>query len=124
MLCCCRAYVASTVYDMLHASTSKLRWDAELLQEQVWKSPANLKFFADQETIAPGTTQPTPRKAGSACYALLQGTYEKLKSEVPKYKMITPSVLSDRLRVRLHFCCLLFCQAVQGAAVLIIWAAR
>lgn len=27
-------------------------------------------------------------------------TYEKLMSEVPKYKMITPSVLADRLRVR------------------------
>lgn len=26
--------------------------------------------------------------------------YEKLLAEVPKYKMITPSVLSDRLRVR------------------------
>jgi small subunit ribosomal protein S25e len=31
---------------------------------------------------------------------LLQSTYEKLMTEVPKYKMITPSVLSDRLRVR------------------------
>lgn len=31
---------------------------------------------------------------------LLQATYEKLLTEVPKYKMITPSVLSDRLRVR------------------------
>lgn len=28
-----------------------------------------------------------------------QATYEKLLTEVPKYKMITPSVLSDRLRV-------------------------
>lgn len=28
-------------------------------------------------------------------------TYDKLLSEVPKYKMITLSVLSDRLRVRL-----------------------
>jgi small subunit ribosomal protein S25e len=27
-------------------------------------------------------------------------TYEKLMAEVPKYKMITPSVLADRLRVR------------------------
>lgn len=26
-------------------------------------------------------------------------TYEKLLNEVPKYKMITPSVLSDRLRI-------------------------
>ncbi|PRW20673.1 40S ribosomal S25-3 [Chlorella sorokiniana] len=26
-------------------------------------------------------------------------TYEKLLTEVPKYKMITPSVLSDRLRI-------------------------
>jgi len=26
--------------------------------------------------------------------------YDKLLAEVPKYKMITPSVLADRLRVR------------------------
>merc|ERR1712176_998343 len=26
-------------------------------------------------------------------------TYDKLISEVPKYKMITPSILSDRLRI-------------------------
>ena len=30
----------------------------------------------------------------------VQATYEKLQAEVPKYKMITASVLSDRLRVR------------------------
>lgn len=29
-----------------------------------------------------------------------QATYEKVMSEVPKYKMITPSILADRLRVR------------------------
>ena len=29
----------------------------------------------------------------------VQATYDKLQAEVPKYKMITPSVLSDRLRV-------------------------
>ncbi|KAI4302267.1 hypothetical protein MLD38_038041 [Melastoma candidum] len=28
-----------------------------------------------------------------------QATYDKLLSEVPKYKLITPSILSDRLRV-------------------------
>lgn len=28
-----------------------------------------------------------------------EATYEKLKSEVPKYKMITPSILADRLRI-------------------------
>ncbi|KAK9843774.1 hypothetical protein WJX81_005771 [Elliptochloris bilobata] len=28
-----------------------------------------------------------------------KATYEKLLAEVPKYKLITPSVLSDRLRV-------------------------
>ncbi|CAN6557257.1 unnamed protein product [Malus baccata var. baccata] len=28
-----------------------------------------------------------------------QGTYDKLLSEVPKYKLITPSILSDRLRI-------------------------
>lgn len=32
----------------------------------------------------------------------VQATYDKLQSEVPKYKMITTSILSDRLRVRLH----------------------
>ena len=32
-------------------------------------------------------------------HAILQASYDKLHSEVPKYKMITPSVLSDRLRV-------------------------
>ena len=29
-----------------------------------------------------------------------KSTFEKLQSEVPKYKMITPSILVDRLRVR------------------------
>ena len=33
-----------------------------------------------------------------------QGTYDKLLSEVPKYKLITPSILSDRLRVMFWFC--------------------
>ncbi|CAJ2642711.1 unnamed protein product [Trifolium pratense] len=28
-----------------------------------------------------------------------QATYDKLLSEAPKYKLITPSVLSDRLRI-------------------------
>ncbi len=28
-----------------------------------------------------------------------QSNYDKMKSEVPKYKMITPSILADRLRV-------------------------
>eukprot|EP00878_Enallax_costatus_P000269 GHUV01000337.1.p2 GENE.GHUV01000337.1~~GHUV01000337.1.p2 ORF type:complete len:108 (+),score=49.41 GHUV01000337.1:59-382(+) len=28
-----------------------------------------------------------------------QPTYDKLLAEVPKYKMITPSILSDRLRL-------------------------
>jgi small subunit ribosomal protein S25e len=28
-----------------------------------------------------------------------QATYDKLLSEVPKYKQITPSILSERLRV-------------------------
>ena len=32
-----------------------------------------------------------------------QATYDKLQSEVPKYKMITTSILSDRLRVSFHF---------------------
>lgn len=29
-----------------------------------------------------------------------QSNYDKMKSEVPKYKMITPSILADRLRVQ------------------------
>jgi hypothetical protein len=37
----------------------------------------------------------TPQRARWA-----QATYDKLNAEVPKYKLITPSVLSDRLRVR------------------------
>ncbi|XP_024029537.1 40S ribosomal protein S25 [Morus notabilis] len=28
-----------------------------------------------------------------------QATYDKLLSEVPKYKLVTPSILSDRLRI-------------------------
>ncbi len=32
-----------------------------------------------------------------------QNSYDKLLAEVPKYKMITPSVLSDRLRVRHYY---------------------
>lgn len=28
-----------------------------------------------------------------------KATYDKLLSEAPKYKLITPSILSDRLRV-------------------------
>ena len=32
-----------------------------------------------------------------------QATYDKLLSEAPKYKLITPSVLSDRMRVIIHF---------------------
>ncbi|XP_044483111.1 40S ribosomal protein S25-3-like isoform X2 [Mangifera indica] len=31
-----------------------------------------------------------------------QATYDKLLSEVPKYKLVTPSVLSDRLRVQCY----------------------
>ncbi len=31
-----------------------------------------------------------------------QATYDKLLSEVPKFKLVTPSVLSDRLRVSIR----------------------
>ena len=31
-----------------------------------------------------------------------QATYDKLLSEAPKYKLITPSILSDRLRVYIY----------------------
>jgi small subunit ribosomal protein S25e len=30
----------------------------------------------------------------------LQGTYDKLYKEVPTYKLITPSIVSERLKVR------------------------
>ena len=40
-------------------------------------------------------------------------TYDKLLSEVPKFKLITPSILSNRLRVRMslitYSLCLLSC---------------
>lgn len=32
-----------------------------------------------------------------------QATYDKLLSEAPKFKLITPSILSDRLRVKLYY---------------------
>lgn len=32
-----------------------------------------------------------------------KATYDKLLSEAPKFKLITPSILSDRLRVTLLF---------------------
>ncbi|KAK8921574.1 40S ribosomal protein S25-4 [Platanthera zijinensis] len=38
-----------------------------------------------------------------------QATYDKMLVEVPKYKMITPSVLSDRLRVCSLCFFLIFC---------------
>ena len=31
-----------------------------------------------------------------------QGTYDKMLTEVPKFKQITPSVLSERLRVNMQ----------------------
>ncbi|RYQ89500.1 uncharacterized protein LOC107619295 isoform X2 [Arachis ipaensis] len=57
-----------------------------------------------------------------------QGTYDKLLSEAPKFKLITPSILSDRLRVPLFLllsqalnilfmlmvCVLLFCSISSG----------
>jgi hypothetical protein len=39
---------------------------------------------------------------GKSFHLYLQATYDKLKSEVPKYKMITTSILSDRLKVRVY----------------------
>lgn len=32
-----------------------------------------------------------------------QATYDKLLTEAPKYKLITPSILSDRMRVCIFF---------------------
>lgn len=45
----------------------------------------------------------------------LQATYDKLLTEVPKYKMISTSVLADRLRVSWR--CL--CPAVRARVVLL-----
>lgn len=45
-------------------------------------------------------------------FSCLQATYDKLKSEVPKYKMITTSILSDRLKV-----CRMLQQAERAAYV-------
>ena len=33
-------------------------------------------------------------------WCLLQNTYDKLYKEVPTYKLITPSIVSERLKVR------------------------
>lgn len=38
-----------------------------------------------------------------------QASYDKLLSEAPKYKLITPSILSDRLRVHYTFTLTLLC---------------
>jgi hypothetical protein len=43
----------------------------------------------------------------------MQATYDKLKSEVPKYKMITTSILSDRLKVRYYKAICWSCQHVM-----------
>lgn len=51
-------------------------------------------------TAADAPFVPAPEQSLRCPLWLLQATYEKLLTEVPKYKMITPSVLSDRLRVR------------------------
>ena len=32
-----------------------------------------------------------------------KGTYDKLYKEVPTYKLITPSIVSERLKVNLNF---------------------
>ena len=44
----------------------------------------------------------------------LQATYDKLKSEVPKYKMVTTSILSDRLKVRASQACPQKCTALAA----------
>lgn len=49
---------------------------------------------------AAGSAPDADVRPAASLHCLLQPTYEKLLTEVPKYKMITPSVLADRLRVR------------------------
>lgn len=49
-----------------------------------------------------------------------QATYDKLLSEVPKYKLITPSILSDRLRVCLRQLSRLIYAAVPSAAFIMV----
>ena len=42
-------------------------------------------------------------QVGTLCgllWCLLQNTYDKLYKEVPTYKLITPSIVSERLKVR------------------------
>ena len=62
-----------------------------------WSWHANFCSIACH--CVPGECKPAMLMA-AAC---MQTTYDKLKSEVPKYKMITTSILSDRLKVQLHF---------------------
>ena len=48
---------------------------------------------------APSPPSPPPPLRASRPRRTTQATYDKLLQEVPKYKMITPSILSDRLRI-------------------------
>jgi hypothetical protein len=62
------------------------------------RAPARL-----QRPALPGCHAPRASErplSGARLGRRAQGTYDKLLAEVPKYKMITTSILSDRLRVR------------------------
>lgn len=51
-----------------------------------------------------------------------QATYDKLLSEAPKYKLITPSILSDRLRVMFEilsfYCVYVFLLGIWHVAIM------
>lgn len=73
---------------------------------RVFSFPPAVRCCLVKGTAAPGGfprtspsllyADPTPRLASPL---LRQSTYDKLLAEVPKYKMITVSILCDRLRL-------------------------
>jgi len=48
-----------------------------------------------------------------------QATYDKLLTEAPKYKLITPSVLSDRLRVTFSYLTFIVFNSVFVASIVL-----
>jgi S25 ribosomal protein len=66
--------------------------------------PSRYEHHGEAERFAAGCAviaAPTSFADTCVCCPAVQGSYDKLIAEVPKYKMITPSVLADRLRVSL-----------------------
>ncbi|KAK6253697.1 hypothetical protein QUC31_015417 [Theobroma cacao] len=50
-----------------------------------------------------------------------QATYDKLLSEAPKYKLITPSILSDRLRIKCRYLSLKLNDEISSGNYLAAW---